>query len=268
MSADRVTALSLCWRIERCDGVTVALTDHDEDLVVGEVTYRAAPGITPSAIVRAEGVQPDTMEATGALAAAAITASDLGGGRWDAARVVMFAVRRDDPAVAPIALGEGRIGEVEMRDGAFTAELRGPAAALERPVTEATSPSCRALLGDARCRVAMAGRRSFARVVASDGDTVTLDRAEPVANAYGEGRLRWFGGSNSGLEGAIVVSDGDAIRLRHPPPFEVTPGVLVEVTEGCDKRIATCSGRFGNAVNFRGEPYLPGMDLLTRYPGA
>jgi len=29
----------------------------------------------------------------------------------------------------------------------------------------------------------------------------------------------------------------------------------------------TCSARFGNAVNFRGEPYLPGNDLLTRYPG-
>jgi hypothetical protein len=31
--------------------------------------------------------------------------------------------------------------------------------------------------------------------------------------------------------------------------------------------LATCGGRFGNALNFRGEPYLPGIDLLTRYPG-
>ncbi|MEH3046235.1 DUF2163 domain-containing protein [Sphingomonas adhaesiva] len=268
IDADRVTALSLCWRIERRDGVTVALTDHDQDLVVGETTYRAAPGMTPSAIVRAEGVQPDTMEAKGALDAAAITARDLGAGRWDAARVVMLAVRRDDPALPPIALGEGRIGEVEMHDGSFTAELRGAAAALERPVTEATSPSCRAQLGDARCRVAMAGRRRFASVVASAGEVVTLDRGEPGANAYGDGRLRWFGGENSGLESAIVASAGTAVTLRHTPPFAIAAGVLVEVVEGCDKRIATCADRFGNAANFRGEPYLPGMDLLTRYPGA
>ncbi|WP_282098078.1 phage portal protein [Sphingomonas sp. S2M10] len=26
--------------------------------------------------------------------------------------------------------------------------------------------------------------------------------------------------------------------------------------------------QIGNAVNFRGEPFLPGTDLLTRYPGA
>ena len=41
-----------------------------------------------------------------------------------------------------------------------------------------------------------------------------------------------------------------------------------ELVEGCDKRLETCLSRFGNVVNFRGEPFLPGIDLLTRYPGA
>ena len=40
------------------------------------------------------------------------------------------------------------------------------------------------------------------------------------------------------------------------------------LTQGCNKNFATCRDRFANAVNFRGEPYLPGNDLLTRYPGA
>ena len=44
--------------------------------------------------------------------------------------------------------------------------------------------------------------------------------------------------------------------------------LAVELGEGCDKRLATCSQRFDNAANFRGEPHLPGNDLLTRYPGA
>ena len=41
----------------------------------------------------------------------------------------------------------------------------------------------------------------------------------------------------------------------------------VSLTEGCDKRFATCRTRFANSANFRGEPHLPGNDLLTRYPG-
>ncbi|PCG14533.1 MULTISPECIES: DUF2163 domain-containing protein [Sphingomonas] len=264
---DRVTTLALCWRIERSDGVTVALTDHDRDLTVAGVRYRAAPGMTPSAIERAEGADPDTMTARGALDVAAITARDLAAGRWDAARVVTVAIDWDDLAAAPIALGEGRIGEVSWQDGAFAADLRGATARLEGPVTEATSPACRASLGDRRCRVAMAGRRQFARVVAAAGEVVTLDRAEPSDNGWGEGVLRWFGGANTGLRSAIARSAGAEVTLRMAPPFAIEAGTLVEVSEGCDRRIATCAARFGNAANFRGEPYLPGIDLLTRYPG-
>jgi uncharacterized phage protein (TIGR02218 family) len=96
---------------------------------------------------------------------------------------------------------------------------------------------------------------------------VTLDAAEPTTNAYGNGRLRWFGGANSGLEDAIAVSESNRVTLRRPPRFDGV-GALVQLVEGCDGRFETCAGRFANAANFRGEPFLPGTDLLTRYPGA
>ena len=164
--------------------------------------------------------------------------------------------------------GGSTIGAVETDGQAFTAELRGSAARLERPVVEATSPECRAELGDRRCRVAMAGRRRVARVTTCDERVATLDTTEPSGNAYGAGLLRWIGGENSGLESAISVSDGARVTLRAEPALPVAAGDLVELIEGCDKSLATCAARFGNAVNFRGEPYLPGIDLLTRYPGA
>jgi hypothetical protein len=44
-------------------------------------------------------------------------------------------------------------------------------------------------------------------------------------------------------------------------------GTRVEIREGCDKSFATCSARFANAANFRGEPHVPGGDVLTRFPG-
>ncbi|MEQ7154801.1 baseplate hub protein [Brevundimonas aurifodinae] len=34
----------------------------------------------------------------------------------------------------------------------------------------------------------------------------------------------------------------------------------------CDKRWETCVGEFGNGVNFRGFPEVPGDDFLTAYP--
>lgn len=262
-----LATIALCWRIERRDGIAVGLTAHDRALTIDGLVHRAAPGMTPSAIKRSDGLDPDTMDVSGALTSNAISARDLAGGRWDGARVRLFAVDWTG-AAGRIDLGEGTIGAVETKNGAFTAELRGASAALDRPVAEETSAECRAELGDKRCRVAMAGRQRFASVVSVSGRVVTVEAAEPVANAYGGGLVRWFGGVNSGLEGAIASSDGTVVTLRTEPAFAALPGDLVALIEGCDKSLATCAARFGNARNFRGEPYLPGVDLLTRYPGA
>jgi len=263
-----LTTMALCWRVERCDGIAIGLTDHDRDLLIDGLVHRAAPGMLPSAIRRSDGLDVDTMDIAGALTSSAITEADLVAGRWDGARVVLFAAdwSGTDPTLVP--LGTGTIGAVETGRDGFTAELRGASAGLERPVVEVTSAECRAELGDARCRVALAGRRRIVRVVAPAGQEVTVDTLEPLANAYGGGVLRWIGGANSGLQGAIAASDGARVTLRHEPGLPVLAGDLVELIEGCDKSLATCAARFGNAANFRGEPYLPGIDLLTRYPGA
>lgn len=264
--SQELTTVAFCWRVERVDGVALGLTSHDRDLVVDGLTHRASPGMTPSAVRMEAGLEADTVDVGGALSGDAITEDDLVAGRWDGARVQLFAVDWTEPS-RRIALSEGVIGAVEVSDGGFTAELRGVAAGLERPAAEETSPDCRAELGDRRCRVPMSGRRRFARVVSGEGVEVVLDRAEPGADAYGGGRLRWFEGANAGLEADVARSEGARLLLRAPPAFAVEAGALVEVVEGCDKRWETCVGRFGNGPNFRGEPFLPGMDLLTRWPG-
>jgi len=86
-------------------------------------------------------------------------------------------------------------------------------------------------------------------------------------DAFGNGTVRWFGGANSGLETAVARSEGRRLVLGAPPAFDVAADTLVELVEGCDKSFATCRDRFGNAANFRGEPHLPGLDLITRWPG-
>ncbi|WP_448501679.1 DUF2163 domain-containing protein [Sphingomonas sp.] len=262
-----LTGIALCWRIERRDGVTIGLTAHDRDLWIDGLDYRAAPGMAPSAIRRSDALDADSMEVTGALSHDAIGERDLLAGRWDDAVVTVLACDWRDPAQY-VVLARGTIGAIETGAEGFVAEMRGGAAVLEAPVAELTSPECRAELGDRRCGVAMAARRTLARVARAEGDRLTLDVDEPSPGGWSSGRLRWLGDENCGLEQAIDQSAGAALVLRQPPHFAVRPGTLVEVIEGCDKRLETCAGRFANAANFRGEPFLPGIDLLTRYPGA
>src|SRR3954470_23711206 len=43
-----VTTLARCWKLSRRDGVVMGFTDHDRDLVVGGVTFRAGTGFSSS----------------------------------------------------------------------------------------------------------------------------------------------------------------------------------------------------------------------------
>ncbi len=264
-----LTTLAFCWRLERRDGVALGFTTHDRDIVIGHLVYRAAPGMLPSAISTSDGFDAETLEVAGALTSEAIRAADLREGRWDGASVFVFMVDWEDPGGEHLPLARGEIGDVSVKGEGFTAELRGPTAMIERPVVEQTSPECRAELGDKRCRVDMAARVMVTRIVAiSEDDEVEVAAVSGPANGYAYGRLRWIGGGNSGLDSQIVRSEGSRLTLREPPPHAPAVGDLIEISEGCDKGFETCAARFANAANFRGEPHLPGMDLLTRYPGA
>jgi uncharacterized phage protein (TIGR02218 family) len=266
-----LSTLTLCWRLDRADGVSLGLTTHDRDLTIGGLVYRARTGMLPSAVKQSDGFDVDTLDIDGALTDDAITVADLRAGRWDGAGLTLFAADWRDPAAPPLVIARGEIGDVSMQgalddgSGAFTAELRGPTALLERPVVEQTSPDCRADLGDRRCRVDLSLHRRVARLAAVAGRVLTLDSAEPVPDAYRYGRLRWLDGANAGLAVALAGSAGATVTLRDPPAFAPEAGARVELLGGCDRLFATCCNRFDNAENFRGEPFLPGNDLLTRY---
>ena len=80
------------------------------------------------------------------------------------------------------------------------------------------------------------------------------------------GTLRWLDGPFSGQTAGIIAVTANALMLDTPTDQPPPIGSRVLLREGCDRTLATCSSRFANAVNFQGEPHLPGNDLITRYP--
>jgi uncharacterized phage protein (TIGR02218 family) len=259
-------SFAFCWRLERRDGVTIGLTSHDRPLQAAGLRYAPAPGMTPSAILRGGDPRADLAEVQGALSSAALSETDLHAGRWDGARAVLYLTEWTEPGVLWLELARGTLGSVGQADGYYTVALQGAGAVLAQPVAPLTSPTCRARLGDGDCGVDLRGVQHVAQLAEIDGESMRFSGLE--AGLYPFGSLRWLTGSSAGLVQMIVDQSGDMLMLAEVPPLPVMPGALALLTQGCDKRLATCAGRFFNAVNFRGEPFLPGMDLLTRYPGA
>lgn len=267
IASGELTSIALCWRLERTDGAGLALTSHDSELVSGGVTYQPTPGMTPASVTRSLGLQPHSGEAAGALTAASLEDGDLALGRWDGAQAQLAAADWGDPAADPIRLIAGELGNVSIDGESFSAELLGASVKLNDPVCPATSAECRASFGDKQCRVDLAGRTTRTTVVSSSGGGA-LTLGAVVDDRFVLGRLRFISGENCGLTNIILAASGNVVQLRDLPRGAIENGCTVELREGCDKRFETCVTRFANAVNFRGEPFLPGNDLLTRYPGA
>lgn len=262
------TTLALCWRIVRQDGVALGFTAHDRPLFVEGIEYRPAPGAVPSAVELSDRFDADTMEVTGVLTGTGIAEVDLALGRFDSATVETFLIDWESPEAGRLRLAGGTLGTVERRDGSFTAELRGPTAVLEASPIELVSPECRAELGDRRCRADLARYMQVGRVSGvTDSGRLEVAGLDEADGWFAYGRVRFLDGPAAGLAVEIIASAGGEIELREALP--VTPGLgnRVELCAGCDKRFASCGAKFGNALNFRGEPHVPGTDALVRYPG-
>lgn len=269
-------AFSTCWRIVRRDGEVFRFTDASADIVYDSETYLARVGYARTAITAEAGLAPGDAEATGLIDDASISEGDLRAGLFDHAEIRIFLVNRADLSQGELKLRRGRLGEVALgEDGAWRAEIRGMAQQLSQTIGQLYGPECRADLGDARCGVAIAGA-GFTRPaeVSAVTDrrvfTATVDTPSATEGYYSGGVAIWTSGPNAGVVSEIKTWTlaTSRVELFAPPPFDVAVGHEFDIRPGCDKRLATCINRFDNVVNFRGEPFIPGLDFVLRVASA
>lgn len=267
------TTVCRAWQVVRADGMTLGFTDHDEDLWFEGMQFRAGSGLTAKTLQQATGLSVDNTEAEGALSDASITEADVLAGRFDGAEVTAWLVNWAEPA-ARIVQFKGTLGEITRAGGAFKAELRGLTEALNRPQGRVIQQGCTAVLGDGSCRFDLT---TPGYAVERAVETVEDGRIFHWADLPGfddrwfeKGRLAVLSGAAAGLSGTVKNDRqgtvGRVVELWQAILAEVAPGDMVRIEAGCDRRAETCRLKFGNFLNFRGFPHVPGEDWLTSYP--
>ncbi len=268
-----VTTLCRCWTLVRTDGLSYGFTDHDRALSFDGVTFLPDSGMAAVAIQSGTGLSVDNTEAIGALSDAALTEADIQAGRFDGAEVTSYLVNWSDVAQRTV-LFRGTIGEVRRGAGAFQAELRGLAEALNQPLGRVYQGPCSAVLGDAACgfdpdqpgfhvEVAV-GTVESQSAFGFTGMTAFADRW------FEKGRLRVLTGEAAGLV-ALIKNDRESgaarrVEIWERPGAEIRSGDMVRLEAGCDKRAETCRAKFNNFINFRGFPHIPGEDWMMAFP--
>ena len=251
------------WRIFRRDGSALAFTSHDRDLTFGGLRHLAAPGMIPAAIRLTAELANDSAEVQGALNHDSIRENELAAGLFDDAAIEIGAV--DWASLENHTLYTGQIGRIEDDRTQFTAELRSSKSLLEKDFVPRTSPTCRAEFCGRGCGLSAVRFTTMHALAAVDLESNSVQITGIVGEPHVDGRLRFFAGPQTGVGFGIIDVTGEWLVLDRPLVPGTQIGTMAELREGCDHTIATCGSRFGNAANFRGEPYIPGNDLLARY---
>jgi len=264
--------LAQCVKLTRVDTTVLGFTTGNLDIEYGDVVYSALSSLGASQQASRIGTGVDNMEVVGILDSEAITEADIQSGLYDNASLEVFVVNWADLTQGRVLLFSGWIGNVTLQDGQFTAEIRSKSQRLSQQVGELTSATCRVVrLGDGRCKLAPMSSYRFDRDVSAvvDNRNFTFAADTNVTGYYDSGLVTFAAGTNNaglsrGVKVHTLVAGEAVIELQAAFPYDVEVGDTATLEVGCDRRLVTCRDKFPapNTVNFRGEPTIPGTDIL------
>jgi hypothetical protein len=84
---------------------------------------------------------------------------------------------------------------------------------------------------------------------------------------FAYGKVTFTGGANAGFSMDVKTFAPGVVKLAMTLPYPLAVGDTYNIVAGCDRLFGTCKNRFNNVVNFRGEPYIPGQDVILRPQG-
>lgn len=253
----------------------ITVCNHTRNITYNNELYTAFP-LTPSRLARAEGLNTDNAEIATILNSAYFDKTDLKRGRWNKARLELIAVNYNDLTMGPARSFVGYFGDIKLGNGVFTAEIRSLSTLMAQDIGEVTGALCRArLLGDERCGLPMTNYIFAATITAVTDDyhfAVNLSPAK-ADNFFANGAVYWKTGTNKFNYGEVKSNVGNVLTLKPLPSMAVAVGDTVTLIAGCDRTLAKCvtftnpdnpSGT--NVESFLGEPHIPGLRLLHKYP--
>ena len=271
--AGAVLSLSRCYLITRSDGVQLGFTDHDENIVIGLITYQARSGFDATNLSTNTNLSTDNMELNSVLDSALISERELATGKYDLARLDIFDVDWENlPATLILTppfnfiprVINATLGRVEMSDRDYKVEATGRTFKLQQKIGSLTSPSCPHDLGNSQCGV------NLATYTTSHTVTSVTSRSKFIANnsqaegvLYG-GVITFTSGLNNGYKDTISANQSNgSILLFEQAPFNVVIGDTFTAVKGCDKSRGTCQAKFNNIINFGGFPDVPGANVYV-----
>lgn len=226
----------------------LCFTDCDEDISYEGEIYRSGGFFTPNVIISRNELGEDNFTVSGCFNNDIILEGFL----------EIFSLTNNEK----IVLKSGWIGEVKMSGEKFTATINSLSSKTKNIIGKCYSSSCRAAFADQYCKIDKE-KYSFSGFVEEVGDAnsfIDKNRQEP-GGYFNQGILEFFSGENIGKKFQVIMFYETKIYIEED--IKIKKGDQYKITSGCDKAFDTCISKFSNAINFRGEPFIPNRHKLA-----
>ncbi|MEM1388342.1 MAG: DUF2163 domain-containing protein [Pseudomonadota bacterium] len=257
-----VTTLCRAWALTRRDGVVLGFTDHDLPLSFEGVAFTPDSGMSAAAIQAGTGLAVDNSEALGVLSHDSLREEDIAAGRFDGAGVTAWLVNWADVAQRTV-LFKGSLGEVKRGAGAFQAELRGQAEALNKPWGYGY-------------RFTVTDPDYFTEIAVEQvavGKHFTFTGLAGFADRWFErGRVAVLTGAAAGLVAWVkndrLIGGIRKLELWEGLRAEIAPGDMIRIEADYAKHPGFVPTKYSHYYNLHAFPHIPGEDWLLAVPSS
>ena len=258
-----INKLATCWRIFLNEGRLLLFTDSDQDIVLDGELYKSGAYFIPSSIISSNELGQDNFTISGIIDGKFITEEGLLAGDLSNSYIEVFLINLANRFEEKIILKTGWLGEIKYSQQNFTAEVHSLSAKTNNIIGKCYSSSCRAELGDKFCKVNLKNYSFYGEItmILEDNSFIDSSRIEPDDYFY-QGILIFISGNNRNHKYSVKCYKESKITIDILFDLKLEMGDKYMITIGCDKQIDSCINKFNNALNFRGEPYVPNKHML------
>ena len=255
--SSEILTIAHCLQIILQNKKIIGLTNFDQNLHIDNITYEATSELIIDTLKYNFNYGNSTKIET-TINNNIIKEEEIISGLYDSAIVKIFLVNYTDLTQGSVILFYGNIDEITLINDKLIAELSGLYNILSRNIGDFFSSSCRAQFCDNKCKL---NKEEFTNIysitrVISDQEFECINLIN-IDNYYTYGFITFIGGENNNSTVEVKSHNQTYIKFYNTLPKKISVHDTFSIVAGCDKSFTTCSNRFNNSKNFRGEPHIP-----------
>jgi uncharacterized phage protein (TIGR02218 family) len=245
-------------------GIKIGFSEYDLAFILDNILYKPQNSFNLENFSNRNN-STNFSEILGVIDDEIITENDLISGKFLDSEIEIAVTNPKNLALGKVILFTGFVDKIINDNQKFYFEIKSFSEKLKRTITQNYSKKCRAVFTDSKCGLNKNTFTFNGSITSVLNDYQFADSARTQANFYfNYGVIKFTSGLNNGLSFDVKNYQDKIFEIFLATEFQPNIGDTYEVTTGCDKEFKTCITKFNNAINFRGEPFVPGNERLLR----